>query len=101
MANVIHQFGRPYKAIDVDGRTIERQDEIFFNRQMYATMDYDNHFVYKTDKIGSATLMCTCGAPAGVIGHREYKKYTSKYYGEGMIACLHYTSYGRHSDGST
>lgn len=97
---VIHQYGRPHRARDVDGRVIERQEEIFFNGQWYHPMDYDTHFVYRTDKIGSATLMCTCGSPAGVIGHREYSKYTSKYYGEGIIACLFYTNNNCHSDGS-
>lgn len=100
MAKVIHQYGRPMRATDVDGHIIERQEKILFNNQWYYTLDYDNHFVYGTKKVGSAALMCTCGSPAGVIGHREYSKYTSQYKGEGMIACLYYTSYGSHSDGS-
>jgi len=97
---VIHQYGRPVRATDVDGRTIEREDSIFFNRNWCPTLEYDNHFVYKTDKMGSPTLMCTCGSPAGVVGYRAYMKYSS-YIGNEVVACLQQINTGRHGDGSS
>jgi len=97
---VIHQYGRPVKARDVDGREIVREDKIFFNRHWIPCLEYDNHFVYKTDKIGSATLMCSCGSAAGVVGYRAYKRFAS-YMGTEVVACLHHINTGRHGDGSS
>ena len=97
---VIHQYGRPTKATDVDGREIFREERIFFNRAWCAVLDYDNHFVYKTDKIGAATLMCTCGSAAGVVGYHAYKNYSS-FIGNEVVACLHHLNSGRHGDGSS
>jgi len=98
---VIHQHGRPMKAKDVDGRTIEREDRIYLPlyKQWFNVLEYDSHFVYVTDKIGSASLMCTCGSAAAAVGYSSYKQYSS-FKGIQAIACLHYTSYGTHADGS-
>jgi len=98
---IIHQYGRPVKARDVDGREIYREDRIWVpaHKQWFNVMDYDNHFVYGTKKIGAA-LMCTCGSPAAAVGYDHYKQYCS-FKGMQVIACLAHTNDGRHADGST
>lgn len=97
---VIHQRGRPMKATDVDGRTIEREEYIYVksHRQWYPVLDYDNHFVYRTDKTGAA-LLCTCGSVAAAVGYDAYKQYCS-FKGMQVVACLNHTNYGVHADGS-
>lgn len=97
---VIHQYGRPTKARDVDGHTIQKEDKIFFNKRWYPVLDYDNHFIYTTDKVGSASIMCTCGGFAGVVGYRAYKRFSS-YVGPDVVACIQHINTGRHGDGSS
>ena len=99
---VIHQYGRPTKAIDVDGHEIHKESEIYMDlyKQKFPVLDYDNHFVYRTDKVGSASIMCTCGSFAGVVGYRAYKQFSS-YIGPEVVACIQHINTGYHSDGST
>lgn len=98
---VIHQFGRPKKAKLLSGKWIDRPDEIYVptHHRNYSVLDYDSHFVYRDGEHLGSTLMCTCGAAASVIGYEGYRKYAS-YQGSQVIACLHYTQYGSHADGS-
>ena len=98
---VIHQYGRPVKARDVDGQEIFREDHIYVRayHQWFNVLEYDNHFVYRTEKMGAA-LLCTCGSPAAAVGYQEYMKYSS-FKGNQVIACIHHLNTGHHSDGST
>jgi hypothetical protein len=98
---IIHQYGRPKIAKDINGDIIHRQDSIYVPsyKQSFPVLDYDNHFVYATRNIGSS-LMCTCGSPAVVVGYRAYKQYES-YKGMNVIACLSHINTGKHADGSS
>jgi hypothetical protein len=98
---VIKHYGRPKEAIDLNGQRIERKDVIYVktHKTWYPTLDYDNHFVYMSNRVGS-TMMCTCGSAAGVIDYHLYKKYQSRYEGP-IIACLFQIQSGHHADGST
>lgn len=98
---VIHHYGKPMEARMPNGDKIVRQDAIFVQSrgQLLPCLEYDNHFVYETDKIGSS-LMCTCGSAAAAFGYRAYSKYCS-YMGENVIGCIQHLQTGRHADGST
>ena len=103
-ASVIHQYGEPVKARTLEGLEVFREERIFIKSHgmMHSCLQYDNHFVYddpSTTRTAGSTLMCTCGAAAAVIGYQHYKQYAS-YMGE-AVACLHYTQYGKHADGSS
>ena len=101
MPEVIHQYGRPYKAVLQNGDVVERQDTIYVPsyKAIYPTLDYDNHFVYYYHQMGS-TLKCTCGSPAAAFGYDAYKKYCS-YMGERVLGCVAHLQTGKHADGST
>lgn len=62
-------------------------------------LNTDNHFVYRTTRLGSASL-CTCGSPAVTAGYHAYKKYSS-YIGNEVLLCLSFFQEGKHADGST
>jgi len=98
---VIHQYGRPHRAKLLNGDIVERRDEIYVpsHHQTMPCLDYDNHFVYSYQQIGS-TLMCTCGSPAAAFGYSAYKKYCS-YMGAQVIGCVHHLQTGKHGDGSS
>lgn len=98
--NVIKHYGRPMEARDLSGVHIHREERVFLasHNEWYGTLDYDNHFVYKTDRKGTS-LLCTCGGPAVTVGYDAYKQYCS-YRGQ-VVACLTQLQTGRHSDGSS
>ena len=97
--------------LEEDGTTVHRQKSIVIPAfestpaQNIPCMPYDNHFVFrhvykKNGKmIRGWTLFCTCGSPAGIIGYSAYAKVMSN--GGQQIACLHYSGYGKHLDGSS
>lgn len=94
-----------------DGTTVHRQKSVVIPAfestpaQNIPCMPYDGHFVYrhvymkKGKQIRGWTLWCTCGSPSGIIGYSAYKDVLSD--GGQMIACLHYSGYGKHMDGSS
>jgi len=100
--SVIHQFGRPVKAKLLDGRIVERQDEIYVpsHHAIYPCLDYDQHFVYYDGNALGSTLRCTCGGTAAAFGYQAYKKYCS-YMGEKVIGCVTHLQTGRHDDESS
>lgn len=101
MPYIIKQFGRPVRARGLDGENIEREDRLFMDseNQWYETLDYDNHFIYKTSRMGTSFL-CTCGSPAAVFGYDAYKKYSSRYKGNFVLGCIAHLNDGAHADGS-
>lgn len=98
---VIRVAGRAKRA-NVDGETVERQNEIYLpsHKQWFAQLDTYDHFCYRqTHKFGP-TMMCTCGSDAAVFNFEAYSKFQSTYVGE-VIACVSLMQFGHHADGST
>lgn len=100
MPNVVRNIGDLKHTKNVDGRDVYRQDEIFLSSYGYHVrcLNTDNHFVYKSNKLGASTL-CTCGSPAVTMGYHAYYKYSS-YIGNEVLMCHFFFQYGVHADGS-
>lgn len=101
MPNVVRNVGTLKNARNVDGEMVYREERIFLKsyNQSCACLPTDNHFIYKSRRIGSSTL-CTCGSACITVGYSQYKKYSS-YIGNEVLACQHLMQYGFHADGST
>jgi len=97
--SVVRNLGRSRQATLPNGRVVERQDTLTLRDGVHACLPTDNHFVYTTTHIGSA-MMCTCGAPAIIVGYHAYKQYSS-YIGNEVIMCQAYAMQGKHADGSS
>lgn len=102
MPNVIKHWNDPRHAVTLSGHTVERQEAIYLktHERAYQTLPTSMHFVYRDPTVvRGSTLLCTCGAPAGVFGFEAYRKWSS-YIASDIIACTHFIQYGVHSDGS-
>ena len=119
--NIIKHRGSLTEATTLHGKHVVKQDKLFvqnFPVGMTAysgfipCADYQNHFIYEVeDSIqtrGLPAYMCTCGAPAIVVGYDAYKQDQSMEgmqfvcsFRNGMINEETGEPYGRHSDGST
>jgi len=101
MPSVVRNVGTLKHAKNVDGEEVVRQDRITLksHEQSYPCLNTDTHFIYKSRRIGSTTL-CTCGAPAVVVGYNYYKQYSS-FIGLDVLACKFLIQNGRHADGSS
>lgn len=98
---IIKHYGRPKEAYDLNGQRVERKDKVYVKSYhgWFFTMDYDNHFVYMSNRLGS-TMMCTCGSPAVVVEWPVYRTYHSDNIGP-MMVCMYHMQNGRHADGSS
>ncbi len=101
MINVIKVYGRA-KVAHLDGERIEREDRIFVpsERDWFYTIDTDNHFVYRQTKKPGSSLLCTCGATAGIYLPDVYTRFTSINKGR-VICCNSMMQTGLHGDGSS
>lgn len=101
MPNIIKHYGKAMEFVDADGKRVEREESIFLksHNAWYRTAPYDNHFVYRSNRLGAATL-CTCGATAVVVNYEVYQKYSSTNYGPLLVCSMHMQT-GRHADGSS
>lgn len=100
MTQVIRIYGKA-RIANVDGETIERQNEIFIPsyRQWFRTVEEDpTHFSYYNRRKMGSTMMCTCGSPAAIYNPDVYMRFTSVNRGQ-IIACIHYMERGQHADG--
>lgn len=98
---VIHVHGRA-KVAYVEGERIDREESIFVptERAWFPTIETDNHFVYRQTKRYGSSLMCTCGASAGIYLPDAYMRFTSVSRGR-MICCNSFIQTGKHGDGSS
>jgi len=101
MPAVIKHYGTLNNARNVDGEQIQRESHLFLktHNQWYPCLPTDNHFVYKSNRIGSSVL-CTCGSEVVVVGYKQYKQYQS-WIGNEVLMCKLLATHGRHADGST
>lgn len=103
MANVIRNWNSPNEAITLSGHKVHRENAIYLksHEAAYAVLPTAMHFCYKDPTvIRGSTLLCTCGAPAGVFGRVAYKGLTSVNYGNEVIACTSYIQNRVHADGA-
>lgn len=96
--SVVRNLGTAKTATLPNGETVERAEVLLMQGTLLPCLDVDNHFIYKTKKLGAA-ILCTCGSPGGAVGYHEYKKYAS-YIGNEVIMCLSLAQSGVHSDES-
>ena len=98
---VIKVAGRAKRA-NLDGETIEREDEIFVPsyRSWFRTLDTHDHFVYRQRHKLGATLLCSCGSDAGIFQYDAYQRFMSTNKGQ-VVACVSLIQYGRHADGTS
>ena len=98
---VIKVYGRAKKA-NLDGLTIERQDEIYIpsHKQWVKQLDTYDHFCFRQEHRLGAGLLCSCGSDAGVFHYDAYIRFQSTYVGD-VLACTSLIQYGKHADGST
>ena len=113
--NIIKNRGDPTTAITLTGHKVEKKDFVILPNPMdslgyesppvmLTCADYHNeHFVYidplfnvdlpKSEKRNFWFAMCTCGAPAGIIGPGDVAKHEGqKWDGTqgNMLVCQHY-----------
>lgn len=102
--NVIRNWNTPNIAKTLSGHEVRREQAIYLksHEAAYACLPTAMHFCYKDPVEGKrgSTILCTCGAAAGVFGRVAYKKWTSVNYGNEVIACTNFIQYGVHADGS-
>lgn len=119
--NIIKHRGTLDEAVTLHGDKVTKQDKLFVidfpvgfgtYTGFIPCLDYGNHFIYEVkDSIhtrGLPAFMCTCGAPAIVIGYDGYSKDQSF---EGLqFACSFKNGmfneetgemYNKHADGSS
>lgn len=101
--NVIRNWNTPNIAKTLSGHEVRRENAIYLksHEAAYACLPTAMHFCYKDPQVKKgSTILCTCGAPAGVFGREAYRRLTSVNYGNEVVACTSYIQYGRHADGS-
>lgn len=89
-------------------------DGMFYDEQrnLYIkVIDYDNHMVglnpdFVAGKKDAWFGLCSCGAPAIVVGYNAYAHGASATHGKQiaageLIVCFNHINYGKHSDGSS
>lgn len=98
---VIKVLGRAKRA-NLDGLTIEREDEIFVPsyHQWFETLNTYDHFCFRQKHKMGATLLCSCGSDAAIFNYEAYRRFDSTYRGQ-IIACTSLIQYGKHADGSS
>lgn len=99
MPAVVRHIGDLKKAKNVDGEDVYRQDYLPFQGKTIRVLNTDNHFMYRSRRLGSA-LLCTCGGQAVSVGFHAYKQYSS-FIGNEVLACYYLIHSGKHADGST
>lgn len=102
MANVIKHWNDPNNAVTLSGHHVVRQEAIYLksHERAYQVLPTSMHFVYHDPTVPrGSTLLCTCGAAAGVFGYEAYKKWCS-FVATEVISCTHFIQYGKHADGS-
>lgn len=103
MASVIRNWNSANEATLLSGHHVRRQQALYLksHERAYPCLPAEMHFCYHepTQRKGS-TIMCTCGSTAGVFGREGYRRWTSVYYGNEVVACTHFIQYGNHADGS-
>jgi len=99
MPAVVRNVGDLKHAKNIDGEEVHRQPYIHYQGSMTPVLNTDNHFIYRSKRIGSS-LLCTCGSQAVSVGYHTYRKYAS-YMGNEVLICYHLMSNGRHADGSS
>ena len=101
---IIRAHNTPNKVTLVDG-TVVRND---FKDKMFVPeygveirkVEYGNHFIFEVPKrIIGPSWMCSCGAPAVMVGAKAYAHLSS--YKDAMIVCQHHTQFNKHADGAS
>lgn len=103
MTNVIRNWNTPNIAKTLSGHEVRREPAIYLksHEAAYAVLPTGMHFCYKDPQVKrGSTILCTCGAPAGVFGREAYRRWTSVNYGNEVISCTSFIQQGRHADGS-
>ena len=101
--NIIHHAGTPFEAQLPNGRIVHREEKLFIMEMKKFIMcaPYDNHFIYETKIPHLASFMCTCGAPAVIIGSNQYKQDASPTETGELFVCFFHAASGKHADGTT
>jgi hypothetical protein len=101
MPAVVRNVGTARSTKNVDGETVYREEQIYLpsHQQWYSMLDTDNHFIYKSRRIG-ASVLCTCGSPAITVSYPTYRKLSS-FIGLEILVCQSLITNGKHADGST
>jgi len=100
--SVIKHRGDPTSAVTLDGLAVSKQESLLVPEwgTFVRAADYGNHFLYldPSDKIGRWWAMCTCGAPAVIVGYDAYAHDASKQ--GALVVCQVHAGTGRHADGA-
>lgn len=101
--SIIKHAGIVSSAVTLDGKQVYRTDKIWWVDKLVDVVQYDNHFIYPdmSKKRGRWWAMCTCGAPAVVVGYNAYKQDASPTATGEMVVCMFHAQNGKHSDGSS
>lgn len=100
--NVIRNWNTPNIAKTLSGHEVRREAAIFLksHERAYQVLPTAMHFVYRDPSVvRGSTLLCTCGASAGVFGYEAYKRWSS-FIATEVISCYHFLQYGVHADNS-
>ena len=99
---IIRSHNTPNKVTLFDGTVIHRDsNEMMFIPEYGVAIrcaPYDVHFLFEVPaRIKGASLLCSCGSPAVIVGAKAYAHLSS--YKEAMVVCQHHTMFNKHSDG--
>jgi hypothetical protein len=99
---IIRQRGMPNSGKLPDGRDVHRLERVFLSEYngFIPCAQYSDHFIYEMprDVLGSV-YMCSCGAPAIIVGLSGYVHDASS---QGkLMVCLGHSSSGQHYTGGS
>jgi hypothetical protein len=101
--NIIHHLSSPGEARLPNGRMVYREEKLLVKemKKFVVCAPYDNHFIYESNIPQMSSYMCTCGAPAVIIGANQYKQDASPTDTGELFVCFFHASLGKHADGTT
>lgn len=122
LVKVVKFTGDRKSGVTEDGVTVYRQDRFWMGQEygFVAAAQYGSHFIYRDPHVNPTTLeyprkrrfvgrmdpMCSCGAPAVIVGSKVYAKDASPTTKEDsttagqMLVCWMSAQFGHHVDGS-
>lgn len=100
--SIIHFRGDRNSAVTDENKVVKRTDKFFVleYKNFVPCAPYITHFLFEEKRKGYCSYQCTCGSPAVIVGHQQYKTDMAATPTGELFVCLFHAQTGRHKDGS-